>query len=169
MKKIIIILALTLVFITSAAVVFNQEKSSSGHTKILKIPKFSVIDMHGQEHNNNTIQGKYLVVNFWATWCPPCLKEIPAFVMFYEENSHKVEILGINYEGVDIDKITEFTDSYMVNYPIILASEKNRAEFAKFGEIIGMPTTYVYAPNGLLVDYFMGEVDIKTLEKSIAK
>jgi thiol-disulfide isomerase/thioredoxin len=143
-----------------------------------------------------------------------------SFVNFYEKNSDRVEILGVNYEqaknqceynkdffhygilsmsaiiyhnprctksrltltileekGVDfqviknyeqadIDKIIDFTDTYMVNYPIILSNSNNRKEFEKFGKIIGLPTTYVYAPDGSLVDSFMGEVDIKTLKKA---
>lgn len=170
MKKTFIILTLILPFLnTVQAFIPSQESALFDKTKNIKMPEFSVVDMNGKTHNQDTTKGKYLVVNFWATWCPPCLKEIPAFVEFYEKHSNNVEILGMNYEGVDVNKITDFTDTYMVNYPIILADNKNQVAFTKFGEIVGMPTTYVYAPNGLLVDYFMGEVSIKTLEKSITK
>jgi thiol-disulfide isomerase/thioredoxin len=79
---------------------------SKGNTpKNTQLPQFSVVDINGKTHNNNTVKGKYLVVNFWATWCPPCLKEIPAFVDFYEKHSDKVEILGMDYEQADVDKI----------------------------------------------------------------
>jgi len=170
MKKTFIILTLILPFLnTVQAFMSSQESALFDKTNNIQIPEFSVVDMNGKIHNQETAKGKYLVVNFWATWCPPCLKEIPAFVEFYEKHSNNVEILGMNYESIDINKITDFTDTYMVNYPIILANNKNQGEFTKFGEIIGMPTTYVYAPNGLLADYFMGEVSIKTLEKSITR
>ncbi len=167
MKKTFIILALILPFLNTAqALMPTQGGSLFDKTKKIKMPEFSVVDMNGKTHNNSTVKGKYLVVNFWATWCPPCLKEIPAFVEFYEKNSNNVEILGMNYEGVDVDKITDFTDTFMVNYPIVLADNSNKPKFEKFGEILGMPTTYVYAPDGLLVDYFMGEVDMATLKKA---
>jgi arsenate reductase-like glutaredoxin family protein len=97
----------------------------------------------------------------------PCLKEIPAFVDFYDKHSDKVELLGMDYEQVNIDKITDFTDSFMVNYPIILSSDKNRAEFEKFGKVVGMPTTYIYAPDGALINHYIGEINIKTLEEAI--
>ena len=170
MKKILIILAAILPLSTVQAIT-PDEVSAKGNAlfddkKTIKIPEFSVLDINGKTHNNDTVKGKYLVVNFWATWCPPCLKEIPAFVDFYSKNSDRVEILGMDYEQANVDKIIDFTDSFMVNYPIVLADGNNRKEFEKFGEIIGMPTTYIYAPNGSLVDYFMGEVNIKTLEKA---
>lgn len=135
----------------------------------IKMPDFSLTDLNGNVHTNKSTQGKYLVVNFWATWCPPCLKEIPAFVEFYEKNKDKVLILGLDYEQADKAAIIEFTDTFMVNYPIILFDDKNGAQFTKFGEVLGMPTTYIYGPNGNLVDYQMGEMDMIALEKAISK
>ncbi|BBB24336.1 thioredoxin [Isorropodon fossajaponicum endosymbiont JTNG4] len=135
----------------------------------IKMPDFSLTDLNGNVHTNKSTQGKYLVVNFWATWCPPCLKEIPAFVEFYEKNKDKVLILGLDYEQADKAAIIEFTDTFMVNYPIILFDDKNGAQFTKFGEVLGMPTTYIYGPNGNLVDYQMGEMDMMALEKTISK
>jgi thiol-disulfide isomerase/thioredoxin len=109
------------------------------------------------------------MVNFWATWCPPCLKEIPAFVEFYEQNQDKVLILGLDYEQANSQAIEEFTQGFMVNYPIVLFDGKNAEQFTKFGEVIGMPTTYIYNPEGKLVDFRMGEMDIQSLEKAISK
>ncbi len=135
----------------------------------IKVPDFSLTDLNGNIHTNKSTQGKYLMVNFWATWCPPCLKEIPTFVEFYEKNKDKVLILGLDYEQADRAAIIEFTDISMVNYPIILFDDKNGAQFTKFGEVFGMPTTYIYGENGNLVDYHMGEMDMLALEKVISK
>ncbi|TEU24680.1 MAG: TlpA family protein disulfide reductase, partial [Gammaproteobacteria bacterium] len=123
--------------------------------------------LEGNVHTHESTKGKYLVVNFWATWCPPCLKEIPAFVEFYDNHSDKVQILGLDYEQANKKAIIEFTDTFMVNYPIILFDGKNSDQFGKFGDVFGMPTTYIYDPKGNLVDFRMGEIDIQTLEKSI--
>ncbi|CAB5506934.1 Cytochrome c-type biogenesis protein CcmG/DsbE, thiol:disulfide oxidoreductase [Bathymodiolus thermophilus thioautotrophic gill symbiont] len=167
MKKILIILALILPLSVVHAMTLGDLFSKGNTPKNTQLPQFSVVDINGKTHNNNTVKGKYLVVNFWATWCPPCLKEIPAFVDFYEKHSDKVEILGMDYEQADVDKITEFTDSFMVNYPIVLSDDNNRPEFKKFGKIVGMPTTYIYTPDGVLINRYMGEINIKTLEKAI--
>jgi hypothetical protein len=78
-----------------------------------------------------------------------------------------VQILGLDYEGADKSTIVEFTDTYMVNYPIILFDDVNSKEFKKFGEVLGMPTTYIYSPKGKLIDFRMGEMEIADLEKAI--
>ena len=178
MKKILIILSL--IFLVSSALFYyqaqtkNNEKigtneiSAKNNTeKSIRLPNFSIVDLNGNTHTNNSVKGKYLVVNFWATWCPPCLKEIPAFVEFYEKHADKVQILGLDYEEADKSKIVEFTDTYMVNYPIILFDDVNSKEFKKFGEVFGMPTTYIYNPEGELIDFRMGEMNITDLEKAI--
>jgi len=171
MKKILIILALFLPLTTTQAISIDEIVAKASKMwqdeKSTKLPDFSVVDLNGNTHTNKTVEGKFLVVNFWATWCPPCLKEIPAFVEFYEKHSDKVQILGLDYEGADKSTIVEFTDTYMVNYPIILFDDINSKEFKKFGEVLGMPTTYIYSPEGKLIDFRMGEMNISDLEKAI--
>jgi thiol-disulfide isomerase/thioredoxin len=171
MKKFLIILALIFPLSAVQAITVDEivEKASTlwKNEKAIKVPNFSLTDLEGNVHTDESTKGKYLVVNFWATWCPPCLKEIPAFVEFYEKNSDRVEILGLDYEQADKKAIIEFTDTFMVNYPIILFDDKNGRQFTDFGEVFGMPTTYIYDPEGNLVDFRMGEIDIQTLEKAI--
>ena len=173
MKKIIIILSLLAGFNSAHGMTVNQivdaGKVAQQQDKQIKAPSFSLIDTQGNIHTNQSTQGKYLVVNFWATWCPPCLKEIPAFVEFYENNKDRVLILGLDYEQADKKTIEEFTDTFMVNYPIVLFDKHNSPQFPNFGEVIGMPTTYVYNPKGKLVDFKMGEMDIESLKNAISK
>jgi thiol-disulfide isomerase/thioredoxin len=171
MKKILIILSLFLPLTTTQAITIDEIVAKAStlweNEKAIKVPNFSLVDIEGNMHTDESTKGKYLVINFWATWCPPCLKEIPAFVEFYEQNSDRVEILGLDYEQADKKTILEFTDTFMVNYPIILFDDKNGSQFTNFGDVFGMPTTYIYDPEGRLVDFRMGEIDIETLEKSI--
>jgi len=128
---------------------------------------FELVDMDGNVHTENSAQDKYLIVNFWATWCPPCLKEIPAFVEFYNNHSDTVEILGLNYEGVDFEAVTNFKERFSVNYPIILFAGSNEVEYAKFGDLVGMPTTLIYDPSGELLHTFIGEIGIEELTQFI--
>ena len=129
---------------------------------------FELTDTKGNVFTEKNTHGKYLVVNFWATWCAPCLKEIPAFVKFYNKNSDHVEILGLDYEPVNLAVINEFIERFNINYPLVLYNNNNDSEYSKFGEIFGMPTTLIYSPEGELLQTFMGEITIEDLDKYIS-
>lgn len=129
---------------------------------------FELTDTKGDVFTEKNTRGKYLVVNFWATWCAPCLKEIPAFVKFYNKNSDHVEILGLDYEPVNLAVINEFIERFNINYPLVLYNNNNDSEYSKFGEIFGMPTTLIYSPEGELLQTFMGEITIEDLDKFIS-
>ena len=171
MKKILIILWLITPFHASQALSFNDivdwaKPLMPWHESIPEL-SFSLTDTKGVIFTEKNTRGKYLVINFWATWCAPCLKEIPAFVKFYEENSDHVEILGLDFEPVDLEIINDYVGRFSINYPIVLYNEDNDSEYSNFGEIIGMPTTQIYSPEGELLHTFMGEITIDDLSKFI--
>ena len=171
MKKILIILWLITPFHASQALSFNDivdwAKPLMPWYESVPELSFSLTDTKGVIFTEKNTRGKYLVINFWATWCTPCLKEIPAFVKFYEENSDHVEILGLDFEPVDLEIINEYVGRFSINYPIVLYNEDNDSEYSNFGEIIGMPTTQIYSPEGELLHTFMGEITIDDLSKFI--
>ena len=172
MKKYFIILLLIAPFHTSQALSFSEMIDSVKQFMpwYESVPEvtFTLTDTKGSVFTEKNTRGKYLVVNFWATWCTPCLKEIPAFVEFYNKNSNHVEILGLDYEPVNLPVINEFVERFSINYPIILYTDTNDSEYSKFGEIVGMPTTLIYSPDGELIRTFMGEVTIEDLDKYIS-
>ncbi len=172
MKKYFIILLLIAPFHTSQALSFSEMIDSVKQFMpwYESVPEvtFTLTDTEGSVFTEKNTRGKYLVVNFWATWCTPCLKEIPAFVEFYNQNSNHVEILGLDYEPVNLPVINEFVERFSINYPIILYTDTNDSEYSKFGEIVGMPTTLIYSPDGELIRTFMGEVTIEDLDKYIS-
>jgi|APSaa5957512493_1039668.scaffolds.fasta_scaffold79694_2 thiol-disulfide isomerase/thioredoxin len=129
-------------------------------------PIFKLLDIKGNTFTDKNTDGKYLVINFWATWCKPCLQEIPILVGFYNKHSDKVLVLGMSYEKSNRIDVEGFTSRLNVNYPIILFSEVNAPYFSKFTEIKGMPTTVIYNPKGKLVGAYLGQVnkDILTRE-----
>ncbi len=171
MKKILIILWLITPFHASQALSFNDivdwAKPLMPWYESVPELSFSLTDTKGVIFTEKNTRGKYLVINFWATWCTPCLKEIPAFVKFYEENSDHVEILGLDFEPVDLEIINDYVGRFSINYPIVLYNENNDSEYSNFGEIIGMPTTQIYSPEGELLHTFMGEITIDDLSKFI--
>lgn len=171
MKKFLIILLLITPFHTSQALSFGEVIDSvkqlmPWHESTPELA-FKLTDTKGNIFTEKNTRGKYLVINFWATWCSPCLKEIPVFVEFYKENSGHVEILGLDFEPVNIEMINEFVERFSINYPLILYTHINDSEYTKFGEIVGMPTTLIYSPDGELLQTFMGEITIEDLKKYI--
>ncbi len=123
------------------------------------------IDLDGQESMLSDYRGKWVIVNLWATWCPPCLVEIPDLVMFHEAHKDKDAIvIGVNYEANDVNKIKNFADSQMINYPIVRFEGKVDGRTTPFGPLQGLPTTYMIAPDGSVVAKRTGMVDQAMLE-----
>ena len=81
--------------------------------------EFTLPDLDGKPVSLSDYHGKWVIVNFWATWCPPCLEEIPDFVELYEENRDSIVVLGVNYEEVNKEYLREFVDSHMMSYPVL--------------------------------------------------
>ena len=172
MKKYFIILLLIAPFHSSQALSFSDfidsvKQLMPWHESVQSL-NFELMDTNGKIFTEKNTKGKYLVVNFWASWCTPCLKEIPAFVEFYKENSDHVEILGLDFEPVNLEVIDQFVERFSINYPIILYTHINDSQYTKFGEIVGMPTTLIYNPEGELLQTFMGEITIEDLYKYIS-
>jgi thiol-disulfide isomerase/thioredoxin len=171
MKKILIILWLITPFHASQALSFNDivdwAKPLMPWYESVPELSFSLTDTKGVIFTEKNTRGKYLVINFWATWCAPCLKEIPAFVKFYEENSGHVEILGLDFEPVDLEIINDYVERFSINYHILIYNKDNDSEYSNFGEIVGMPTTQIYSPKGELLHTFMGEITIDDLSEFI--
>lgn len=117
---------------------------------------FDLMDVDGQRHTLKMYRGKIVIVNFWATWCPPCRFELPAMEKVWERLKNKgVVILGINV-GEDADTIFTFTADYPVTFPLLLDSDSNVIQ--KY-PVIGLPTTYVIDPQGRLVYKAIGTRD----------
>lgn len=128
--------------------------------------KLILPDIQGKKkYNLADYKGKWVVVNYWATWCPPCLDEIPELVEFHEAHSKKdAVVLGINYEEVDKEYLSSFIDEYFISYPILVA---DATQPTPFGRIYGLPTTYIVSPTGKLVERKIGGVTRTSLEDII--
>lgn len=130
-------------------------------------PDFALPDLAGKMHHLSDYRGKWVIVNYWATWCPPCLDEIPELVDFHNAHQNRdAVVVGINYEDSDPAYLKSFVDENMISYPILRA---NLTRPPVFGRLFGLPTTFIVSPEGQLVQTRTGSVTKAFLEDAIAQ
>lgn len=135
-------------------------------TSVAQAFDITLVDLEGKQVKLSDYRGKFVVVNFWATWCPPCLVEIPDLVMFHEAHKDKDAIvLGVNYEDIPVQKVKAFAEAQMISYPIVRLPGRIDGRNTPFGPLKGLPTTYVVAPNGEVIAGHTGMVDQEGLER----
>jgi thiol-disulfide isomerase/thioredoxin len=132
-----------------------------------KIFAASFPDLEGQPQPLKQWQGKILVLNFWAPWCPPCRAEIPDFIALQEEYRAQ----GVVFVGLALDqkdKVQAFSDEMGINYPILLG-ENDAAELGKLvgNRLGGLPFTAIFAKNGDIVSTVTGELKREQLEATL--
>lgn len=126
-----------------------------------KAPDFSFVDLNGHNHLLSDYQGKWVLVNYWATYCPPCRAEIPDIERFIADNKDKITVLGMDAGGSDKQSILAFQDELDISYPLFPTQPST---LQSFGTIVGIPTSYVINPKGEIVDKFVGIITYNDLD-----
>ena len=151
LKKIGFLLCLLLFFAFSSAYAANN---------------FVLKDMAGKKHILEQYKGKWVFVNYWATWCPPCLEEVPDLVALYDSRKNKdVEVIGVVFDYENVKDVTDYVDDMLMSYPIVLGDDNVAAQI---GDPEVLPTTYIYNPRGELVKTKHGKVTRQYLESIMA-
>ena len=114
---------------------------------------FSLMDIDEKQHTLSDYKGKPLIVNFWATWCPPCRAEMPSMERAWQEiESEGIGMIGINV-GEDFDTVFGFTAEVDVSFPLLLDLD---GQVTGSWPIQGLPTTYILNPDGEMVYRMIG-------------
>ncbi len=127
-------------------------------------PSFTLADIDGVERNFAEWSGKHRLLNFWATWCAPCRREIPLLKAFQEEHGQNgYVVIGI---AVDFpEEVALYAESAEFNYPILVGQEDAMAVAETSGiEFIGMPFTMIVGADGELLNTHTGEILAEDLE-----
>jgi thiol-disulfide isomerase/thioredoxin len=107
----------------------------------------SWVDLEGKTHKLSDYQGRWVLVNYWATWCPPCMEELPELEILHSQHSDKIVVLGVNFEDATPERLRKFTDDLFLSYPILPVG-LNPMPHELVGEIPGLPSSFLVNPKG---------------------
>lgn len=127
---------------------------------------FSLNDLSGKTHQLSDYRGKWVLVNFWATWCPPCLAEMPELSRMHDENLNIV-VIGVNFWEEDLNRVKRFVDELLLEFPILVLPKPKQIK--SLGEIVNLPTSVLVSPSGKVIRAFAGMVDTKALQEFVVK
>ena len=120
----------------------------------------------GPKGNKSDFLGKWLVVNYWADWCPPCIKEMPELESFYDQHNSRALVVAYNFDRLEGEELKDQIERFKVNVPSILTDPG-----LLFGWEVppSLPATYILTPDGNLVETLIGPQTKDSLEEIISK
>lgn len=131
-----------------------------------EVPELQVTTLDGNMFDLAAQRGKWVVINYWATWCGPCIEEMPELSALDAMREH-IEVIGLAYEDIPADDLRMFLQRRPVVYPIAIVGITHPP--ASLEAPRGLPLTYLIAPDGKLAKQFVGPVTAKLIEDSIAE
>lgn len=133
--------------------------------KFEKMTSFSLPDLAGKQHSSSEWQGKILIINFWATWCPSCREEIPEFIKLQNQYQAK----DVQFIGIAIDKpetVASYLESIKINYPILIAADTGLDLARQMGNSVdALPYTVIVNKQGQQIYQGVGEFPKEELEQ----
>jgi len=144
-----------------AAVNLDQQAPQLGY----RAPDFTFDDLEGNPVSLSDFLGKPVLLNFWATWCPPCRKEIPDLQKFHQKYGDKIVLLGIDW-GEDVEEVKKFLTRYGVTYTTLM--DKDGKFFVRYG-LTGLPTSYWVDETGVIRGIWEGAMEIEDMINGFKK
>jgi thiol-disulfide isomerase/thioredoxin len=125
------------------------------------VAHFTARDLDGQTISTASLSGKVTIINFWATWCPPCRAEIPDLVALQEKYRDQVQVIGISQDEESADFVKRFAAAQHINYPIVMSTPELERIFAG---VYALPTSFIVDREGRIVQKHVGLLNPVTTE-----
>lgn len=172
MKRRIVTFAVMVVVVAGLLVLakyqgkFPAGRSAAAATKGREAPDFVLTDLQGRAVKLSDLRGKAVVLNFWATWCPPCKEEIPWFVdMQKRYGAEGLQIVGVSMDDEGDQKtVAKFAAEHAINYPVLLGKE---TVAGAYGGIDYLPTTFYIDRSGVVMNRVFGQPGRSEIEQNI--
>ena len=136
--------------------------------RFVKDPEIAPIiqarDINGNLISTANWKGKVVIVNFWATWCPPCREEIPALIALQNKYKDRLQIIGVSEDDEGPEKVAKFAQQQGMNYPIIMATTD---VIGAWGGVPALPTSFVVDPQGRVMTKHMGLKDTEIYDREV--
>lgn len=117
------------------------------------VPPFTASDLSGRRISTGDIKNKVILVNFWATWCPPCREEIPALIALQKKYGDQLQIIGISQDSGSPDPVARFAEARGINYPVVMTTP----EIEKlFPNVYALPTSFLIDRDGRIAQKHVG-------------
>ncbi len=149
---------------TNATAVGNPSGADAVKAGKPEQPSLQVTTIDGKAYDLAAHRGNWVVVNFWATWCGPCLKEMPDLSALDAMREH-IEVIGLAYEDITPSEMQAFLVKHPVVYPVAIIDTYDPPK--DFATPRGLPTTYLIAPDGKVAKHFLGPITAKDIDAAI--
>jgi thiol-disulfide isomerase/thioredoxin len=117
------------------------------------VKSFTAADLDGRAVSTAALKGKVVIVNFWATWCPPCRAEIPDLIALQEKYRDSLQVVGVSQDEIPAEQVKKFAADHGINYPVVMST----AEIEKlFPGVHALPTSFILDRDGRLVQKHVG-------------
>jgi thiol-disulfide isomerase/thioredoxin len=160
-----VLIALCFVIGACSAGPADEPSADAPVVKLLKEPvpisAFTVTDLNGRTITSAGLRGKVVLVNFWATWCPPCRAEIPDLIALQNKYRDQLVVLGVSEDEGPIEAVHAFANQYQINYPIVMTTPELRKIFRG---VSALPTTFVIDREGRIAQKHVGLLNAAVTE-----
>lgn len=154
----------------------STEKCQDHHDSVAKVeegfcaPNFQLPDLSGKQHELYDYDGRPIFINFWATWCTPCLQELPYMESAYKKYKDQVRFLMINATSTEPNEqaIPKFMKKHRYTFPILLDRRETDVAFEKY-KLVGLPVTIALDKNGKIIFKRVGSINEKELTQLMEK